>query len=61
MFAASPSAANTFSAGATQVLGLGLAPADDREPAISATLTTKNYLAVVWGVNNTQGNALVEV
>lgn len=38
-----------------------IAPTDDREPAIVATLSPGNYTAVVRGVNNTTGVALVEM
>jgi sugar lactone lactonase YvrE len=43
------------------IQGVNLAPADDRESAIFTTLAAGNYSAVVRGVSNTQGNALVEV
>ena len=39
----------------------GLAPADGRESAIVADLPAGNYTAIVRGVNNTTGVALVEV
>jgi phospholipase/lecithinase/hemolysin len=39
----------------------GLAPSDDRESAIVASLGPGNYTAVVRGKNNTTGVALVEV
>ena len=39
----------------------GLAPSDDRESAIVASLGAGNYTAVVRGKNNTTGVALVEV
>src|SRR5262249_36050218 len=39
----------------------GLAPADPRESAIIADLPAGNYTAIVRGVNNTTGVALVEV
>ena len=38
----------------------GLAPSDDKESAILQTLTPGNYTALVRGVNNTTGIALVE-
>ena len=38
-----------------------IAPADDREPAIVATLSPGNYTAVVRGAGNTTGVALVEM
>ena len=43
------------------IQGAGLAPADDRECAIFTSLPSGNYSAVVRGVGNTEGNALVEV
>jgi hypothetical protein len=39
----------------------GLAPTDDRESAILATLSPGHYTAIVRGKNNSTGNALVEV
>jgi hypothetical protein len=39
----------------------GHAPGDPRESAIIATLPPGNYTAIVRGVNNTTGVALVEV
>ena len=39
----------------------GLAPADSSESAIIANLSPGNYTAIVRGVNNTIGVALVEV
>jgi len=39
----------------------GYAPGDGREPAIIADLAPGNYTAIVRGVNNTTGVALVEV
>ncbi|HEX4629425.1 MAG TPA: NHL repeat-containing protein [Chthoniobacterales bacterium] len=44
-----------------EIQALGLAPADDRESAILATLAAGTYTAVVSGVNGTTGNALVDV
>ena len=38
-----------------------LAPTDPAESAIIATLSPGSYTAIVRGVNNTTGNALVEV
>jgi hypothetical protein len=38
----------------------GYAPGDGRESAIMATLPPGNYTAIVRGVNNTTGVALVE-
>jgi uncharacterized protein YggT (Ycf19 family) len=43
------------------ILASGLAPADGRESAIIAELPPGNYTAIVRGVNNTTGVALVEV
>jgi hypothetical protein len=39
----------------------GHAPADGRESAIIANLPPGNYTAIVRGVNNTTGVALVEM
>jgi hypothetical protein len=39
----------------------GLAPQNDLESTVVATLTAGNYTAVVSGVNSTTGVALVEV
>ena len=38
-----------------------LTPTNPAESAIIATLQPGNYTAIVRGVNNTTGNALVEV
>jgi hypothetical protein len=43
------------------ILATGLAPADGRESAIVAKLPAGNYTAILRGVNNTTGVALVEV
>ncbi len=43
------------------ILNSGYAPADGRESAIIADLPPGNYTAIVRGVNNTTGVALVEV
>jgi hypothetical protein len=43
------------------IMASGRAPADGRESAIIADLPTGNYTAIVRGVNNTTGVALVEV
>ena len=43
------------------ILSTGLAPSDDRESAIYATLPAGNYTAIVRGVSNTTGVAIVEV
>ena len=44
-----------------EIEATGLAPSDNRESAIVSTLTPGNYTAIVRGVNNTIGVALVEV
>ncbi len=44
-----------------QIQATGLAPTDDREAAIMATLPDGNYTAVVRGKNGSVGTALVEV
>jgi hypothetical protein len=41
--------------------GSGLTPSNPLESCIEATLPPGNYTAIVRGVNNTTGNALVEV
>jgi hypothetical protein len=43
-----------------EIIATGVAPTDDRESAIVATLAPDNYTAVVAGKNNTTGVALVE-
>jgi hypothetical protein len=43
------------------IMASGLAPADGRESAIIADLPAGNYTAIVRGVNDTTGVALVEV
>jgi hypothetical protein len=43
------------------IMNSGLAPTDRRESAIIATLPPGDYTAIVRGVNNTTGVALVEV
>jgi hypothetical protein len=43
------------------IMATGLAPRDPRESAIIADLPAGNYTAIVRGVNNTTGVALVEV
>ncbi len=43
------------------ILATGLAPTDDRESAIIATLQPGNYTAIVRGQNSTSGVALVEI
>jgi sugar lactone lactonase YvrE len=45
----------------SQIQATGLAPPDDRESAIYAILPAGNYTAIVAGINNTTGIALVEV
>jgi glucose/arabinose dehydrogenase len=44
-----------------QIEGTGLAPTDDRESAILATLSPDSYTAIVRGKSDTTGVALVEV
>lgn len=44
-----------------QITATGLAPADEKESAIYATLPAGNYTAVVRGAGNTTGLALMEV
>jgi hypothetical protein len=44
-----------------EIMATGLAPSNDLESAIVATLPPANYTAIVRGVNNTTGVALVEV
>ena len=43
------------------IINSGLAPGDPRESAIIAELPAGNYTAIVRGVSNTTGVALVEV
>ena len=45
----------------TQIQAAGLAPPNDAESAIATTLAPGSYTAIVTGVNNSTGNALVEV
>ena len=44
-----------------QIQATGLAPPDDAESAIAISLAPGGYTAIVTGVNNTIGNAVVEV
>jgi uncharacterized protein (DUF1800 family) len=44
-----------------EIAASSIAPTDDREPAIVATLPQGNYTAVVRGAGNTTGIALVEM
>jgi hypothetical protein len=44
-----------------QIEATGLAPPNDAESAIAITLAPGGYTAIVTGVNNTIGNAVVEV
>ena len=44
-----------------EIIATGLPPSNDLESAIVATLPPANYTAIVRGVNNTTGVALVEV
>ena len=45
---------------ANEIIATGVAPAQDSEAAVVATLSPGNYTAVVRGWDNTQGIALVE-
>src|SRR5713101_53379 len=45
----------------SEIEATGLAPTDDRESAIVATITPSNYTAIVRGKNDTTGVGLVEV
>jgi hypothetical protein len=45
----------------SQITATGRAPPADVESAILTTLAPGNYTAILSGVNNTAGNALVEV
>jgi hypothetical protein len=45
----------------SDILNSGYAPRDGRESAMIAELPPGNYTAIVRGVNNTTGVALVEV
>jgi hypothetical protein len=45
----------------SEIEATGLAPTDDRESAIVATITPSNYTAIVRGNNDTTGVGLVEV
>jgi hypothetical protein len=45
----------------TEIQNSHLAPTNPAESAIIATLQPGNYTAIVRGVDNTMGNALVEV
>jgi hypothetical protein len=44
-----------------EIEGTGLEPSDDAESAILSTLVPGGYTAIVRGVGNTGGVALVEV
>ncbi len=44
-----------------EIVATGLAPGDDRDSALIATLGTGTYTAIVRGANNSTGVALVEV
>ena len=44
-----------------EIIASALAPTDDREPAIIATLTPGGYTGVVRGTGNTTGIALIEI
>ncbi len=43
-----------------EIEATGLAPSEDKEAAILATLPPGNYTAIVFGAGNTTGNGLVE-
>ncbi|PYK99604.1 MAG: hypothetical protein DME32_12435 [Verrucomicrobia bacterium] len=45
----------------SEIAATGLAPTDDRESVIIATLPAGSYTAIVRGVNDTSGVGLVEV
>ena len=45
----------------SEIAATGLAPTDDRESVIIATLPAGSYTAIVRGVNGTTGVGLVEV
>ena len=45
----------------SEILGTGLAPTNDRESAIVAILAAGGYTAIVRGLNDTTGVALVEI
>jgi hypothetical protein len=45
----------------SEIQATGLAPSDDRESAILATIVQGNYTAILRGKNNTTGVGLVEV
>ncbi|MEP7072202.1 MAG: hypothetical protein ABI839_07425, partial [Verrucomicrobiota bacterium] len=45
----------------TELSATGYAPLTDSEPALVRTLSPGNYTAIVRGLNNTSGVALVEV
>ena len=44
-----------------EIQATGRAPPNDKESAISATMSPANYTAILRGKNNTTGNGLVEV
>jgi hypothetical protein len=44
-----------------EIIATTVSPTDDRESAIVRNLAPGNYTAIVRGVNNTTGVALVEV
>ncbi len=46
---------------AAQISASGVAPSDERESAIFATLPAGNYTAIVRGADDTTGAALVEI
>jgi hypothetical protein len=46
---------------AATIQATGYAPPNTTEAAIDVTLIPGNYIAILSGVNNTAGNALVEL
>ena len=52
---------NWMDSQASEIAATGIAPTDDHESAIVATLTAGAYTAIVRGVNDSTGVALVEV
>ena len=45
----------------SEIQASGHAPPNDAEAAILTTLTSGSYTAILSGVSNTSGNALVDV
>jgi hypothetical protein len=52
---------NRFDLGVREVMATGLAPTNDRESAVVATLPNGNYTAIVAGYNGAIGVGLVEI